>query len=135
MTPEGRVKKQIDAVLEEFGCYVEKPVPSGFGKSGLDYSTSFRGLALYIETKAPGKDPTPRQKARAAEMLLSGAAVFIISGEEGIASLICWLLKRQKLIPDPRSRGWWSGLLELVPLKNSSSSRTRRSSKCSQTKP
>ena len=61
MTPEGRVKKQVSAMLKKYGAYYEMPVPGGFGKSGLDYLGCFMGKFFSIETKAPGKHPTPRQ--------------------------------------------------------------------------
>lgn len=88
-TPESKIKKLVVAVLKRHGAYYECPVPTGFGKSGLDFSCCFHGLAFYIETKAPGKKPTPRQLLTIKDMLDAGAMVFVIDGDT--AMLESWL--------------------------------------------
>jgi len=90
-TPEGKVKKKVSAYLNSLGgdCYYEMPVPSGFGKSGLDYSGSYKGKAFYIETKALGEKPTLRQQQTIARQRRSGAAVFVIDGD--ITELTEWI--------------------------------------------
>lgn len=94
-TPEGKIKREIDRILDDYlGVYVEKPVPSGYGKSGLDYSCCVDGHALYIEAKAPGEQPKPRQKLRMVEMLNAFASVFIISGPDGLKALDRYLRRR-----------------------------------------
>jgi hypothetical protein len=82
-TPEGKVKRKVSAYLKSLqpDCYFEMPVPGGFGKSGLDYSCCYKGLAFYIETKAPDKKPTPRQNQTIAKQRRAGAAVFVIDGD------------------------------------------------------
>lgn len=83
-TPEGKVKSLVSAFLKSLGpdCYYEMPVPSGFGKSGLDYSGTYFGRSFFIETKKPGGKPTPRQKQTIAKQERSGAAVFVICGND-----------------------------------------------------
>lgn len=90
-TPEGRVKKKVSAYLKrlEPDCYYEMPVPGGFGKSGLDYSGCYKGRAFYIETKAPNKQPTQRQKQTIAKQSLAGAKVFVIDGD--LSELMAWI--------------------------------------------
>jgi hypothetical protein len=90
-TPEGRVKKKVSSYLKSLGpdCYYEMPVPGGFGKSGLDYSGTYQGRSFYIETKAPGHKPTPRQMQTAAQQRAAGAAVFIIDGD--LSELMNWI--------------------------------------------
>ncbi len=75
MTPEGRVKKQISAVLKNFpSVYSFMPVQFGMGASGVDYHcvvgmlTQFANgrvdmlpIAFFIEAKKPGGEPTGRQ--------------------------------------------------------------------------
>lgn len=97
MTPEGKVKARVKRVLNSFGAtYFEMPVPTGYGKSGLDFSCCVNGRALFIETKAPGENPTPRQRETMTKQLSAGASVFIISGEEGLCALFRWLLRHTR---------------------------------------
>ena len=98
MTPEGKVKKRVKHVLNSFeNVYFEMPVPTGYGKSGLDFSCCVNGKALFIETKAPGEEPTPRQRETMTKQLAAGAAVFIISNERGCEVLSDWLFKHTRL--------------------------------------
>jgi len=97
MTPEGKVKKRVKHVLNSFeNVYFEMPVPTGYGKSGLDFSCCVNGKALYIETKAPGEEPTPRQRETITKQLAAGATVFVISDERGHQALIDWLLQHTR---------------------------------------
>lgn len=82
MTPEGRVKRAIRKVLDQVrGLYVFMPVPSGFGKSSLDYVLCVGGVFIAIEAKAPGKKLTPRQKAIKRQIERAGGTVFVIDNE------------------------------------------------------
>jgi hypothetical protein len=93
MTPEGRVKKQVKKILGAFwGVYVEMPVPGGYGKSGLDFNCIVNGYALVIETKAPGKWLTGRQRETARQIFVAGGAVFFISNNDGLRALLKWML-------------------------------------------
>lgn len=81
MTPEGRVKARVKAVLARFdGLYSYWPVPTGYGPSGLDCYVCYRGRMIVIETKAPGKKLTPRQCFCKHELITAGARVFVIDG-------------------------------------------------------
>jgi hypothetical protein len=84
MTPEGKVKAAVKKELDVYpDHYREMPVPSGFGKSGLDFTVCFFGLFLAIETKAGGKEPTGRQQIRMEEITRAGGiAVAVRSVEE-----------------------------------------------------
>jgi hypothetical protein len=66
-TPEGRIKTNIDRVLHAFGVYSFMPVPTGYGKKGVDYHCAVRygdvALAFFIEAKKPGGEPTGLQGA------------------------------------------------------------------------
>jgi hypothetical protein len=88
MTPEGRVKAQVKRLLNSyFGVYYEMLVPTGYGKSGLDFSCCVEGRALYIETKAPGEELTPRQRETALKQHYARATVLIISNADGLRVL------------------------------------------------
>lgn len=84
MTPEGKVKKQVKAVLAEFGDDIDGfwPVPSGYGESHLDYVGCAWGWFICIETKAPGGKPSPRQIERIRTAKLAGAYVAVIDGTD-----------------------------------------------------
>ena len=91
MTPEGRVKAAIKRALQKHGVYFEMPVPSGYGKSGLDFTCCHRGRFFAIEAKAPGKQATPRQELRMREMGAAGGKTFEIDGPTGLRDLEEWL--------------------------------------------
>jgi len=93
-TPEGKIKAHVKKVLlaasERFGyIYSHWPVPSGFGRQTLDCLGAIKGLAFAIETKAPGKKPTPRQELAISEMREAGMKVFVIDGDT--SELEAWL--------------------------------------------
>lgn len=90
-TPENAVKKVVDALLKKYGCYYEKPVPGGFGKSGLDYIVCHRGRYASIETKASGKKPTPRQELTINAIRAAGGRAFVVAGDDGLDLLEWWL--------------------------------------------
>jgi hypothetical protein len=93
MTPEGKVKRLVSALLKSYGdsLYYEMPVPSGFGKSGLDYNGAMIARAFAVETKKPGGKPTPRQEETIKAMRRAGIAVFVVDGLESMAPLKQWL--------------------------------------------
>jgi len=94
VTPEGKIKRMVQNVLGEFfddapggGLYKYWPVPSGFGASSLDCILCYRGKFIGIETKAPGKKPTPRQELTIKQMQHAGGTVFVIDSEKGVHDL------------------------------------------------
>lgn len=93
MTPEGRVKKQVKKILGNFwGVYYRMHVPTGYNAPGLDFECCVNGYSLYIETKAPGKWLTGRQRETARQVFVAGGAVFFISEQDGLRALLKWLL-------------------------------------------
>jgi hypothetical protein len=84
MTPEGKVKAAVNRLLDRYkSIYRFMPVPGGFGASSLDYLLCVNGRFLAIETKAPGKKPTDRQKLAIGQIRRAGGTVFVIDGENG----------------------------------------------------
>lgn len=83
-TPESIVKNKVKKVLDKFKSKLDGfwPVPSGYGESHLDYVGCLCGRFFAIETKAPGKKPTPRQMERIRRVELAGGLVFVIDGTE-----------------------------------------------------
>ena len=62
MTPEGKVKKKVAAVLKEFGAYYFYPATGGYGKSGVpDIVGCYQGAFFGIECKAGNARATALQ--------------------------------------------------------------------------
>lgn len=108
MTPEGRVKNQVKKVLAQYKpLYGWWPVPNGMGASSLDFIGCFRGVFFAIETKVPGKKPTPRQSMCIDQMRAAGGIVFVIDGEEGYTSLrkfLDFLAAKNADVPQPEAQ-------------------------------
>lgn len=80
MTPEGKVKSQVNKLLDRPGVYRFMPVPSGYGEMTVDYLCCIGGLFVGIETKAPGKKPTGRQENVLRRIRDAGGFTFVIDG-------------------------------------------------------
>lgn len=90
-TPEGKVKDKVKALLKAYGAYWHCPVQNGMGSPGLDFWICHRGKFLGIETKAPGKKPTPRQELTMRHVQEAGGLTLVISGDEQLGVLEAWL--------------------------------------------
>lgn len=88
-TPEAVVKDAVKKVLKKYGDELDAlwVVPSGMGSPTLDCIICYRGHHIEVETKAPGKLPTPRQEITIAKKEKAGAKVFVIDGDIGCARL------------------------------------------------
>lgn len=94
MTPEGKVKRKITALLKHYGCWYYMPVPSGFGRRTVDYLCLHRGWAFAIEAKRPGKDATTLQTKELEAIVAAGGRSFVVSNDEELAVLNKWLNER-----------------------------------------
>ena len=99
-TPEGKVKDKVKRLLKKYQCYQFWPVQTGYGSPTLDCLGCHNGWFFGIETKAPGKHPTPRQYLTMSDMQAACGKVFVI-GEKldkktgqysGMGELEAWLL-------------------------------------------
>jgi hypothetical protein len=92
-TPEGRVKAKVKRRLKaEFGteCWPFMPVQMGYGVQALDFLLCIKGYFFAIETKAPGKKPTPLQDTTIATIREAGGLVFVVEGDETLdAAIAC----------------------------------------------
>jgi hypothetical protein len=93
-TPEAKVKDSVKTMLKIHGAYYHMPVMNGMGAPTLDFVGCHFGFFFAIETKAPGKAPTPRQLTTIATMEKAGANVFVIDGANGLAQLGFWLKEK-----------------------------------------
>jgi hypothetical protein len=91
MTPEGIVKAKVKVILKIHGAYYHMPVMNGMGAPTLDFIGCHMGFFFAIETKAPGKLPTPRQLMTIDTMAKTGAKIFVIDGPKGLEELGNWL--------------------------------------------
>lgn len=89
MTPEGRVKDAVKKVLKKFGVYWHMPVQNGMGAPSLDFICCVKGKYFAVETKAPGKKPTPRQELTIEQIQRSGGKCFVVDGD--VSLLEQWL--------------------------------------------
>lgn len=81
-TPENKVKAEVKKIIDKYGAQIDSywPVPAGYGESHLDCILCVNGKFVAIETKAPGKKPTPRQKYRIEKTHLAGGIAVVIDG-------------------------------------------------------
>lgn len=100
-TAEGKVKKAVKKLLDSYGDYHYRfmPVPTGFGKTTLDFLICYKGRFLAIETKKPLGKPTTLQEQTIEEMRTAGAKVFVIDGD--LTELKAWLDMITVFIHDP----------------------------------
>lgn len=93
MTPEGKVKKKINEVIDKHdgSVYRYMPVPGGYGKATLDYLICAYGWFAAIEAKRPGKAPTSRQEGTIEDMERARGKVFRIRDDAGVHELDVWL--------------------------------------------
>ena len=110
MTPEGEVKSAVKTILDKNKphVYYHMPVQWGVGKPTLDFVGCCCGAYFTIETKAPGKVPTPIQMLTMEKVADAGGTVFIIDASEGlpIQELDEWVQQRV-LAFTSAGRRWW----------------------------
>jgi len=93
-TPEGKVKERVKKLLAQYKphLYAHWPVQNGMGSPTLDCTGAINGRSFAIETKAPGKELTPRQALTVAEMAAAGVVVWVIDGDPALMrALDQWL--------------------------------------------
>lgn len=81
-TPEGKVKDRVKKLLRAYNVYYHMPVMNGMGAPTLDFVCCHNGRYITIETKAPGKKPTPRQEITMNDVRKAGGFVFVVDGSE-----------------------------------------------------
>ena len=59
--PEGKLKAQVKAYLDERGAYYFMPVQTGFGAATVDFLCCVKGHFVAIETKIWPRKATARQ--------------------------------------------------------------------------
>ena len=80
-TPEGKIKKKIDAMLKSKGVWYFKPQAGPFGRSGVpDYIICVAGSFLAIEAKSsPSKKPTALQTQCMEKIRKADGVCFVVN--------------------------------------------------------
>ena len=94
-TPEGIEKAKVKAFLASIKAYAYWPVPSGYGKQGVDCYACIRGRFWAIEVKAPGGLPTPRQNLTLDEVANASGHTITGTGDK-IVAYITAVLRSEK---------------------------------------
>ena len=111
-TPEGLTKAAIKALLLDYKIYPASkagafpedaegwaymPVGGQGGVSGIpDFVGAYRGRFWAIEAKAPGKRPSGFQLLQIQAIQKSGAACFVVDGEESLKEFEEWLVAERR---------------------------------------
>lgn len=110
MTPEGKVKDGVKNWLRKLQAYWHMPVQNGMGAPALDFHVCVPivitqamvgktiGVYVGIETKAPGKHPTPRQLRTMREIEDAGGVALCVDqqniNEEMVKCLLTMITTR-----------------------------------------
>ncbi len=81
------VKAAVKKRLKEIGAYQFWFVPFGMGDTTVDCIGCYKGRFFGIETKAPGKLPTLRQKYTIEKIKAAGGLTFVIDSKEAANDL------------------------------------------------
>ena len=88
VTPEGRVKAKVKAVLASAGAYYVMPVTSGYGSSGApDFLVCYGGRFVGIECKAGKGKPTGLQIKNLQSIEQAGGQSLIVN-EFNVVNLV-----------------------------------------------
>ena len=111
MTPEGRVKAKIKALLKKHEVWNFVPVSGGMGAHGIpDIIACHRGKFFGIEAKAPNKknNVSALQKMQLNGIKASGGIAMVVATDDDIEYLEAILEAMTKAADDPL------GLLAMV---------------------
>ena len=91
MTPEGKVKKEIDAYLKTLGrdWWGFKPMMMGYGRKGIpDILGCYRGHFMAIEVKSESGKLTPWQEVEIREIRQSRGVAFVARSAKDVELMI-----------------------------------------------
>jgi hypothetical protein len=93
MTPEGKVKKKVVAILKRHNVYHFFPAANGYGRSGIpDIICCWHGAFVAIECKAGGGRTTALQDREIAQIIGAGGHAFVVN-EDALDALASFLNK------------------------------------------
>jgi hypothetical protein len=95
MTPEAKIKELVKRGLKTLTyCHGNWPVQNGMGTQMLDWHGCVGRQYVAIETKAPGKKPTPRQELTIENIRACGGLAFVVSSVDEIDKMMAQLRER-----------------------------------------
>lgn len=95
MTPEGKVKLRVKAILDEYGAWHFSPVSNGMGRHGIpDFIICFSGHFIAIECKAGKGKTTALQDRELARIKEAGGEAFVVSDDPVTQEQLRLLLER-----------------------------------------
>jgi len=77
-TPEAKVKDDVKKYLDSIETYYFMPVQTGYGATTLDFLVCYKGVFIGIETKAPGRKATARQRRVIENIKKAGGHAFVV---------------------------------------------------------
>jgi hypothetical protein len=87
MTPEGKTKAKIKAMLKKYNVYYAMPMGTGFGNSGVpDFLCCINGFFLGIEAKA-GKGKTTALQNKNLDSIVTAGGMAIVVNEDSMEYL------------------------------------------------
>ena len=87
MTPEGKTKTKIKAMLKKYNVYYAMPMGTGFGNSGVpDFLCCMNGFFLGIEAKA-GKGKTTALQNKNLDSIVTAGGMAIVVNEDSMEYL------------------------------------------------
>ncbi len=111
MTPEGKIKKQVDTMLSRLGVYYFSPQSGIYGRSGVpDRIACVAGIFVAIECKADAKKkPTALQDHQMANITTAGGHCFVVYDTKSIdwcrTCLVSIMEEANKIRLEERIRG------------------------------
>ena len=99
MTPEGKVKEQVDALLARTpNCWWFKPSMNGFGRSGIpDYVGTIGPHSFVIEAKKYQGKPTPWQARELLRLMDVGCTSVLLATADAAGQLVLRPFTREEL--------------------------------------
>ena len=86
-TPEGAVKKQVKAILQNVKAYYTMPVTGGFGNARVpDFVVCYRGRFIGIETKA-GENLLTALQMKHLEDIERAGGISLVINETNVSNL------------------------------------------------
>lgn len=80
MTPEGKTKAKIKALLKKYDVYYAMPIGTGFGNSGVpDFLCCINGFFLGIEAKAGKGKVTALQNKNLDSIVAAGGSAIVVN--------------------------------------------------------
>lgn len=92
-TPEGRVKADITAYLDEIGAWYCMPVTGGWGRRLVDFLVCYRGRMIVIETKRRGKHARAYQERVLDQVRAAGGYGFSVDSVDLLRELMDYVVR------------------------------------------